>query len=520
MKNTEKNIRVRFAPSPTGYFHIGSARIALFNFLYAKKCNGTFVLRIEDTDRERSKEEYENDIMRSLKWLGLQWEEGVFENKEKGDFGPYRQSERGKIYKEYVKKLLESGNAYYCFCTKEELEERREKQKTKKEAPRYDGKCFKLSDDEKKKRFAQNKDYVIRLRLPENDTIEFEDLVRGKVKFDSNDIGGDFVIARGDFSPLYNFACSVDDYEMKITHVIRGEDHISNTPKQILVQRALGIPTPDYAHLPLTLGPDKSKLSKRHTAVSLYEYKEKGYLAKGLVNFIAFLGWNPGGEREIYSLEEMINLFSFDKCQRSGAIFNIDKLNYINGYYIRNMDTKELTKLCVPYLLTSNLITLRFEESQYPPAYGGTEVRADYLITEKNESASFEKIKAIVSLYQERMKTLSEISEFADYFFREELDYGKELLFWKEMTKEEIEDSLEKGIEILSGIKEWDIDSIQEKLIEEASKNKDKGRLLWPIRAALSGKKASASPFEIAQVLGPKDTIKRLKTAKMKLKNG
>ncbi len=513
----KEKIRVRFAPSPTGNFHIGSARTALFNYLYARKNNGSFVLRIEDTDRERSREEYENDIMRSLEWLGLAWDEGVFEKEEKGSYGPYRQSKRGQIYKRYVEKLLSKGEAYYCFCSKEKLEKSREEQKRKKQPPRYEGDCFNLDPKERKKLLEEGREYVVRLHLPQNDIIEFEDMVKGKVVFNANDIGGDFVIAKSDFSPLYNLACSVDDYEMQITHVIRGEDHISNTPKQILIQRALGVTSPKYAHLPLILGPDKNKLSKRHAAVSMYEYKEKGYLPEGVVNFISFLGWNPGGEREIYSLKEITELFSFDKCQKSGAVFNIDKLNFINGYYIRNKDLEELVTLCIPYLLDTGLITLKFKESRYPPAYGGTQARAGYYVPEKDTFYEFEKLKQIISLYRERMKVLSEVVQLTDYFFKDDIDYDKEILFWKDMTKEEIENSLEEGIKAFSEIKNWEAETIKEKLVERASKNRDKGRLLWPVRVALSGKKASASPFDIAWVLGHKDTIKRLKTAKQRL---
>jgi len=513
----KKQPRVRFAPSPTGNFHIGSARTALFNYLYAKKERGVFILRIEDTDKERSKKEYEDDIMRSLRWLGLDWDEGVLEEKEKGNNGPYRQSKRGDVYRKYVEKLLEKGEAYYCFCTKERLEKAKEEQRKKKEAPRYDGNCFSLSKEEREKLLAEKKDYVIRLHLPQNSVFEFKDMVKGKVSFNADDVGGDFVIAKSDFSPLYNFACSIDDYEMEITHVIRGEDHISNTPKQLIIQKALDIPSPSYAHLPLILGPDKNKLSKRHAAVSLYEYKKKGYLPEGVVNFLAFLGWNPGGEREIYSLEEMVKLFSLEKCQRSGAIFNTDKLNFINGYYIRNTELEKITSLCIPYLLEKGLITLEYKEDRYPPAYGGVQARANYFVPEKGVSMDFENIKKIISLYKERMKVLSEVTELVDYFFKDEISYEKELLFWKDMTEEELKESLQKGIDTLSKIKEWKQESIEEELVKKASENKDKGRLLWPVRVALSGKKASASPFEIAWVLGPEDAIKRLKMAKNKL---
>ncbi len=499
--------RVRFAPSPTGNLHIGAARTALFNFLFARKNNGVFVLRIEDTDKERSRREYEDDIMRSLEWLGISWDEG-----------PYKQSERKDIYKKYVLQLLEKGKAYYCFCKKEKLDQEKEEQRKRKEPPRYNGNCFSLSAGEREKLIEKGESFVIRLKIPEKEVIEFKDHIRGKVKFNLSDIGGDFVIAKEDFSALYNFVCAVDDYEMKITHVIRGEDHISNTPKQILIQKALGVTTPDYAHIALTLGTDKSKLSKRHGAVSLNEYKEKGYLPEALVNFIALLGWHPGGDKEIYTIDEIIEKFSLSDCQKSGAIFDIKKLDYINGYYIRQMETEELTKLCIPYLLDAGLINAEFEEDQYPPAYGGVQPKVAYYLPETKEKIEFSKIVSVISLYQERMKVLSETKDLVDYFFKKEIAYDKDLLFWKNADEKETVENIEKCIGAISLIEKWEKKPIEEKLLEEAGKQKDKGKMLWPLRAALSGKKASASPFDILWVLGREESLKRLKMAKNKLK--
>jgi glutamyl-tRNA synthetase len=261
-------VRTRFAPSPTGFLHIGSARTALFNYLFAKKNQGSFILRIEDTDKERSKPEFEKDIFENLKWLGIEW-----------DYGPYRQSERGEIYKKYLEKLLAEGKAYYCFCSEEELEAERQYQMSIGQPPRYSGKCANLTKEEVEKYLAEGKKFVIRFKV-ESKKVEFEDLIRGKIEFDSSLIG-DIIIAKpdsGGYTPLYNFGVVVDDFEMKISHVIRGEEHISNTPKQILIQEALGFPQPKYAHLPLILGPDRSKLSKRHGAVSVAQYRKLGYL--------------------------------------------------------------------------------------------------------------------------------------------------------------------------------------------------------------------------------------------------
>ncbi len=505
-KKDKKNVRVRFAPSPTGLFHVGSARTALFNYLYAKKNKGKVILRIEDTDRERSVKEYEEDIMRSIEWLGLGWDEG-----------PFRQSEREEIYKKYVMDLLESKKAYYCFCNKERLEEMRNEQREKKEPPRYDGKCFSLTKEKREEKINKGEQFTIRLKISEEDVVEFDDLIRGPVKFNARDIGGDFVIAKGDFSVLYNFACVIDDYEMQITHVIRGEDHISNTPKQILIQKALDFPSSEFAHIALTLGTDKSKLSKRHGAVSISEYREKGYLPEALVNFIALLGWHPGGENEIYGLGELIEKFSLSDCQKSGAVFDIKKLDYMNGCYIRKMSTEDLAVRCIPYLADAGFIKVGFKENRYPPAYGGVRPEANYYTTDEGE-IHFPKIVQIVSLYQERIKFLSEVKDLLDYFFKDELEFEKELLFWKDAGEGETEKNIDKCIEIVSSIEKWEKVAIEEVFLHEANKEKDRGRLLWPLRVALTGKKASAGPFDVAWVLGPEKTLKRLKMAKNRLK--
>lgn len=344
-------VRVRIAPSPTGPLHIGTARTALFNYLFAKKYKGSFILRIEDTDVERSKKEFERDIMENLRWLGIEWDEGPDVG---GNFGPYRQSERREIYKKYLTKLLQEGKAYYCFCTKEELEAEKQYLLSIGQPPVYSGKCANLPKEKVKEFLDQKKPSVIRFKTPIKKVV-FEDLIRGKIEIDSALIG-DIVIAKDLENPLYNFACVIDDFEMKITHVIRGEDHLSNTPKQILIQEALGFPSPKYAHLPLILGPDRSKLSKRHGATSIAEYKKQGFLPEALVNFIAFLGWHPETERYIYSMAGLIKDFSLERIQKSGAVFNIKRLEFLNGFYIRQKSVDKLTELCLPYLIESGLI--------------------------------------------------------------------------------------------------------------------------------------------------------------------
>jgi len=501
-------VRVRIAPAPTGFMHVGLARTALFDYLFAKKHQGIFILRIEDTDRERSKPEYEKDILESLKWLGIEWDEGPDVG---GNYEPYRQSERKEIYTKYLKKLLAENKAYYCFCSEEELEAQRQYQLSIGEAPRYSGKCANLEKETVKKYLAEGKSAVIRFRTPAK-KVEFEDLIRGKIEFDTS-LMGDIVLAKDFSTPLYNFACVVDDFEMKISHVIRGEDHISNTPKQILIQEALDFPQPKYAHLPLILGPDRTKLSKRHGAVSVSAYRKEGYLPETIVNFIAFLGWNPGEEREFYSMNSLIKEFSLERVQKGGAIFNIRRLDFLNGFYIRQKSIEKLTELCLPYLIGANFI----EEIK-------TDLGRDYLIKATGEKISLEILQNIVSIYQERLKKLSEISEFCDFFFKDKLEYEKSLLKWNEMYDKEIIHSLDRLEKVFSKIEtgDWTKENLENILLPEAEKFSkeikkrvgDRGYLLWPLRVALTGKEASAGPFEIATILGKEKTLKRIREAK------
>ena len=497
MSNIEKP-RVRIAPSPTGPLHIGTARTALFNYLFVKKYGGSFVLRIEDTDLERSHPKWEDEIIESLRWLGIVWDEGPLadgrkEGKRcKGDYGPYRQSERLKIYSQYLKKLLEDGRIYHCFCAEEELEAMRQDQMSRGEAPKYVGSCRQLSENEVKKYIAEGKPSILRFTIP-SQKIKFNDLIRGEIEFDAGLIG-DIVIAKDANTPLYNFAVVVDDFEMKISHVIRGEDHISNTPKQIALQEALGFPRPQYAHLPLILGPDRSKMSKRHGPVSISDYRVDGYLPEALMNFMAFLGWNPGTEKEIYSLEELARDFSLEKIQKAGAVFNISRLDYLNGFYIRNMALEKLVALCVSYLPT--------------------------------RGADAEYVKKVVGAYQERLKKLSEITELTDFFFNKTgfgagkdndvLEYDKELLRWKDMTDNDIAYSLGNLENILMGVEQKDFtkQNLEKIIMPIAEGGGDRGKFLWPLRVALTGKKASAGPFEVAEILGKERALRRINTAK------
>lgn len=538
-KDFFKNIRVRIAPSPTGPLHIGTARTALFNYLFAKKHKGSFILRIEDTDLERSDPEYEKDIIDGLKWLGINWTEGPIKVKgpkprvksHKGNYGPYRQSERLDSYTKYLKKLLNSGRAFYCYHSEKELEKERKEKMKKKKAPihvcehYYRSRKTQISTQKNaenirvNRRIDQRKSAsmgrgIIRFRPPKKKVI-FDDLIRGRVEFDTG-LLGDISIAKDLKTPLYNFAVVIDDYEMKISHIIRGEDHISNTPKQILIQETLGFPRPKYAHLPLILGPDKSKLSKRHGAVSIGEYQKQGYLPEALINFMALLGWNPGDDRELFASRELIKEFSLDRVQKGGAIFNIKKLDWLNGCYIRQMPLGKLTGLCLPYLIRNGLIKPKFKSEQYPPAFGAYFFKEEYRISETGGKIEPEKLKKIIALEQERMKKLSEIGELAEFFFKDKLKYSAGLLKWKNMTKKEIKDVLDKCEKLLSEIKEKDFAAkkLEKILMPEAEKTGDRGTLLWPLRVALTGKEASPGPFETAEILGKRRVLKRIREAR------
>lgn len=340
------NIKVRFAPSPTGPFHIGGARSALFNWLLARKEGGQFVLRVEDTDRARSTRESEENIKAALKWLGMDWDEGIDVG---GDNGPYRQTERLEIYKQVTDRLLAEGKAYKCYCTADELAAVREEQLEKGETPKYNGHCAHLSPEEEAKYEAEGRSYTIRLRVPTDETYAFDDMVRGHVSFESSGVG-DYVIVKSDGIPVYNYAVVIDDHTMGITHVIRAEEHLSNTPRQIAVYRALGWEVPQFGHISLILGADKKKMSKRHGATSVDQYRQQGYLPEAIVNFLALLGWSPEGEEELFSQEELIKQFSMDRVAKNPAVFDIEKLNWINFNYMKQLSDEELLQLCLPHL--------------------------------------------------------------------------------------------------------------------------------------------------------------------------
>ena len=478
-------IRVRVAPSPTGNLHLGVAHTALFNYLFARQNKGTFVLRFEDTDRVRSTLESEKNILEGLKWLSLNWDEGP---EVGGKYGPYKQMERLDLYKRYSDKLIQEGKAYYCYCDEFELKEEREKQAKRGETPKYSGKCRELTEEQQKNLRAEGRKPSVRFNI-EPQIVEFVDTIKGKLSFNTENFG-DPIIVKSDGIPVYNLANVVDDKTMRITHVIRGEDLLPSTPIQILLYKALGMEDsiPQFAHIPLLLNPDHSKLSKRYGAVSINELKEMGYLPEALVNFLGLLGWHPKNEKELFSEEELIKEFKLENVQKSPAIFNIEKLDSINGIYIRELENKKVVQ------------------------------RLKDII--KLSKAGEEYLGKVINLVKERMKKLTDFQELSEYFFKEP-KYDPKILIFKKSDKEKTKKGLEGVLAILEKQKDWpktekEFDKLLKKAMEE---NKlSFGDVFWPVRAALSGREASPGPTELLWVFSKEESLKRLKKASELLK--
>jgi glutamyl-tRNA synthetase len=475
-----KEIRVRMAPSPTGFLHIGTARTTLFNWLFARHEGGTFVLRIEDTDKERSKPEHEVSLMENLKWLGIAWDEGPDVG---GEYGPYRQSERTEIYKEYIKKVMADGHAYYCYCTKEELEAQKQSMEVDGLPPKYSGRCRNLTEP-----LEGREPQVIRFKTPEI-KIKFHDLIRGTVEFDAG-LFGDMVIAKDLDTILFNFANVIDDYLMKITHVIRGDDHIANTPKQIIFQRVLGFPEMIYAHVPLVLNGDRSKMSKRNNESSFSMYRDQGYLPEAMMNFLAMLGWHPNGDEELLSPDQLIAEFDIERVQKAGAVFNMEKLDWINAQYLKKLSVDELAERLAPFFAAQGI-----------------------------DATDSTFIKKVIAADRDRMKTLGSWIEDAKFFFALP-DYDAALLIWKDASAEATSATLEAVAAAIGGI---DSDLLSRDVLMNALQPlmdaQGKGNVLWPLRASLSGKKASPDPLLIAENLGKAETLARIEIARKKLES-
>ncbi|MDP1758566.1 MAG: glutamate--tRNA ligase [Thermodesulfovibrionales bacterium] len=457
-------IRVRFAPSPTGHLHIGGARTALFNYLFARHNNGKFILRIEDTDRTRSTEEYIEAIIEGMKWLKLE-----------SDEGPFRQTDRFDVYRSYVDKLLKEGKAYYCYCSPEELEQRRKEALAQGKSPKYDGRC---RDNKCPKGAA-------RFKMPQEGQTDVDDLIKGKVVFE-NDQLDDLIIMRSDGTPTYNFTVVVDDVDMKITHVIRGDDHLNNTPKQIHIYKALGHEIPLFAHLPMILGSDKTRLSKRHGATSVMAYKDMGYLPDALVNYLVRLGWSCG-DQEVFTREELIKHFSFENVGKSSAVFNPEKLLWLNSQYIIKSNPEELGELVIPFLENANIIR-------------------------KGQNIDKQWLSKAIKTLQERAKTLVELANSLRYYIAEDVEYDEKAKakFLNEKSRDLLIE-LKDALNALSNFSALELEKAFKSIVEKLGIKL--GALAQPVRVAITGGTESPGIFEVLEILGKEKTLKRLDKA-------
>lgn len=468
-------VRVRFAPSPTGYLHIGGARTALFNWLFARNMKGTFILRIEDTDETRSTEESTAQILRSLQWLGLNWDEG-----------PFLQSDQKIKHQQYARQLVSEGKAYQCYCLPEELENRRKEMMAKKLPPKYNGQCRSLSAEQKKKFELEGRKSVIRFKMPESGVTKINDLVKGPIEFD-NSLLDDFVILKSSEVPVYNFAVVCDDHDMGITHVIRGDDHVSNTPRQIMLYKAFDWEIPEFAHIPMILGPDGTRLSKRHGAAALDEYIQQGYLPGAIMNYLVLLGWATENSQQIFSLTEMIGKFSLDRCAKNAAIFDPEKLKWMNGEYIRHKLTPEELVQQGKKILAENKI-----------------------IDEKTDLGYINKV---ISLEKERIRTIGELPALVDFFFSEQVAIVDEKAR-KTLAKPNVKEILTTVEKELALTTDFSVTGLEQAIRQLCETNKYKtGEVFHPIRVAVSGRTTGPGLFDLLAVLGRERVINRIRQA-------
>jgi nondiscriminating glutamyl-tRNA synthetase len=479
-------VRVRYAPSPTGHLHIGNARTALFNYLYARNTGGKFIIRIEDTDKKRNIEGGEESQLKYLKWLGIDWDESIDTD---GKYGPYRQSERNDLYKKYYDELLSAGKAYKCYCTEEELEQEREEQSARGETPQYSGKCAHLTPEEQQKLEDEGRKPSIRFRVPKGEIITFNDIVKDEISFETDGIG-DYVIVKKDGTPTYNFAVAVDDYLMKMTHVLRGEDHISNTPKQIMIFNAFGWEAPIFGHMTLIVNENRKKLSKRDESIIQFieQYKELGYLPQALFNFIGMLGWSPGGEEEIFSKEQFIEIFDPSRLSKSPAVFDTQKLMWLNNQYVKQLELDQLVELSLPHLIKAGKVS---------------------------EAASAEELgwaRKLIGLHQDKMSYGAEIVELTELFFKEEIAYNREAR--NVLEEEQVPEVLTAFAEEIEKLESFTADQIKAatKAVQKSTGHKGKN-LFMPIRVAATGQTHGPDLPQAIELLGKETILTRLKSA-------
>lgn len=477
-------VRVRYAPSPTGHLHIGNARTALFNYLFARSQGGKFIIRIEDTDQKRNVEGGEESQLRHLQWLGIDWDESIDKD---GGYGPYRQSERNDIYKKYYDELLEKDLAYKCYCKAEELEAEREAQIARSEMPRYSGKCSHLSKEEEDKLIAEGREPSIRFRVPKGEIIKFDDMVKGDISFETDGIG-DFVIVKKDGTPTYNFAVAVDDHLMKMTHVLRGEDHISNTPKQIMVFNAFGWGVPLFGHMTLIVNENRKKLSKRDESIIQFieQYKNLGYLPEALFNFIALLGWSPVGEEELFTKEQFIDIFDVNRLSKSPALFDMHKLKWVNNQYVKALDLDQVVALTLPHLQKAGKVS-------------------EQLTEEENTW-----VRKLISLYHEQLSYGAEIVELTELFFKEQIEYNQEA---KEvLAEEQVPEVMASFAGQLEQLESFTPDEIKAaiKAVQKETGHKGK-KLFMPIRVAVTGQTHGPELPQSIELLGKETVLNRIK---------
>ncbi|MED3624843.1 glutamate--tRNA ligase [Neobacillus thermocopriae] len=476
-------IRVRYAPSPTGHLHIGNARTALFNYLFARNKGGKFIIRIEDTDKKRNIEGGEQSQLKYLKWLGIDWDESVDVG---GEYGPYRQSERNDIYKTYYNQLLENGQAYKCYCTEEELEAEREAQSARGETPHYSGRCRHLTSEERERLEKEGRQPSIRMIVPQGKTYTFDDMVKGVVSFESEGIG-DWVIVKKDGTPTYNFAVAIDDHLMKISHVLRGDDHISNTPKQLMVYEAFGWEPPIFGHMTLIVNESRKKLSKRDESIIQFieQYEELGYLPEALFNFIALLGWSPAGEEELFTKDEFIKIFDANRLSKSPALFDKQKLTWMNNQYMKKVELDRVVELSLPHLIKAGRVSenLTDEEHQW--------------------------VRSLVALLQEKMSFGAEIVELSEMFFKENVEFEEEA---KEvLSGEQVPEVLKAFSQELDQLDHFQADEIKAamKAVQKSTGQKGKN-LFMPIRAAVTGQTHGPDLPLALELLGKQKVQKRI----------
>jgi glutamyl-tRNA synthetase len=478
-----KPVRVRYAPSPTGYPHVGNIRTALFNWLFARRNGGSFIVRIEDTDVARAVEGAVEAILEALRWLGMDWDEGP---EVGGDYGPYFQSQRLKMYQATAKRLVEQGDAYYCYCTPERLEEMRAEQIRLKQPPGYDRRCRELSATSRLLKFMSGSKRVIRFMTPLEKQTSFNDLIRGQVTFENVNID-DFILLKSDGYPTYHLASVVDDHMMEISHVLRAEEWLSSTPRHLMLYQTLGFEPPQFAHLPMILGTDRSKLSKRHGAVSITEYHQQGYLPEAMINFLGLLGWSLDDKTELLSRQELSANFSLERVSKTAAIFNREKLDWMNGVYIRSLSLEDFTQRVLPFL-----------DKDLP--------------IEVKRPLSVEYVEKMLPLIQERAKTLAEVSELTWFFFVDEFSYEPELLIAKKMDRESTLKALETSLQRLEQIPVFDEESLEailRPLAEELGLKT--GQLFGTLRVAVTGRTMAPPLFQTMAVLGKERCLKRIK---------